>query len=154
MQIIQLDKVDYLQINLLNHTMFIQIALLQFKRKYYFTYEKKSPLFSLRHLEGIIIRILEKGWSFKTAKYQLWSILLNLKICYAKILMWENKLHKIASGIYEESQMPLKVCKANVVCIVKAFSVFGRDMRQLFPDVIKMSAMAYTVLNVHFLVKI
>lgn len=41
MQIIQLDKVDYLLINLLNHTMFIQIALLQFKRKFYFAYEKR-----------------------------------------------------------------------------------------------------------------
>lgn len=68
--------------------------------------------------------------------------------------MRENELHKIPSGIYEESQMPLKVCNANVIRIVKAISVFGRDMRQLFPYVIRMSAMAYTVLNVHFLVKI
>lgn len=96
-QIIQLEKVDYLQINLLDHIMFIQIFLLQYKRKYYFALEKRNPAFSLRLLESIFIRILEKGQSFKIAKYQwqLWSSLLNLEISYAKILMWEYEIHKI-----------------------------------------------------------
>uniref|UniRef100_A0A8C5U853 Uncharacterized protein n=1 Tax=Malurus cyaneus samueli TaxID=2593467 RepID=A0A8C5U853_9PASS len=46
---------------------------------------------------------------------ELRSSLLNLEICYAKILMGEKELHKIRSGIHGESQMPVKGCKASVV---------------------------------------
>lgn len=64
-----MEKVDDLKISLLIHAMFIQIVLLSFKEKYYFTQEKGNPPFSLKLLE-VMFRTLERAFGLNTVKYQ------------------------------------------------------------------------------------